>query len=145
MRIQSAEQQVAIKNAGGYRSFVSGVIRMRHGFEVNWENIAHDARPLYARISRGDWVVSCDLLEETDFPCGGSLVVSYMDPYMICDECVNYEWDNAVRLVTFPPEKDRLIIEELLIARPHPGLRNWNGESVLEVQEANINKFWEKE
>tara|TARA_R100000781_G_C4011807_1_gene103940 strand:+ start:175 stop:612 length:438 start_codon:yes stop_codon:yes gene_type:complete len=144
MRIVSAEEQIAIKNAGGYRSFVSGVIRQRHGFEVNWENIADNARELNAHISRGDWVVKCDLLKGTENQCGGSIVCSVQDPYMVCDECVNHEYGNQIRRVTFPEEKDRLIIEELLIARPHPGLRNWNGETVLEVQEANINKFWEK-
>ena len=142
MRIQPAEEQIAIKNAGGYRSFVSGVIRMRHGFEVNWENIAEDARELKAHISRGDWVVKCDLLAGTDYPCRGSIVCSIQDPYMICDECCNHEYDHKIRLVTFPSEKDRLIIEELLTNRPHPGLRNWKHETIAEVQEANNTKYW---
>jgi len=62
---------------------------------------------------------------------------------MICDECVNSEWEHAVRLVTFPPEKDRLIIEELLVSRPHPALRNYNkDDTVATIKEANSTKYW---
>ena len=143
MRIQPAEQQVAVLNGGGYRVWLSGIVKARHGFDIDWDNIAQDARPIHARISRGDWVCSCDLLAGTEFACGGSVVVSYNDPYMICDECVNSEWEHAVRLVTFPPEKDRLIIEELLTSRPHPALRNYvPSDTITDVKEANSAKYW---
>ena len=147
MRIQPAEQQVAVLNGGGYRVWLSGIVKARHGFDIDWDNIADDARPLHARISRGDWVCSCDLLADTNFACGGSVVVSYNDPYMICDECVNSEWEHAVRLVAFPPEKDRLIIEELLTSRPHPALRHYkpqDGDTVAVLQEENRTEPWLK-
>ena len=142
MRIQSAEEQASVRNAGGYRAFVSNVVQSRHHFKIDWEDVANDARELRAHVSRGDWVVQCDLLANTAYACKGSIVCSVHDPLMICDECCNHEYGNKVRPVTFPNNTDRLIIEELLTNRPHPGLRNWQHETIAEMQEANIKKFW---
>lgn len=143
MRIVSAEQQAAVINGGGYRAWVAGIIRTRHDYEVNWVDIAEDAPALKARISRGDWVVSCDLLAGTPYACGGSMVATYNDPYYFCDECCNSEYDNKIRKVEFPAETDRLIIEELLTARPHPGLRDYKpSDTIADIKQANNSKYW---
>jgi len=143
MRILPADEQAAVKNAGGFRAWLSGIVQARHNHTINWDKTDTTAPPLRARISRGDWVVSCDLLAGTQYACGGSMVATYNDPVYFCDECCNSEYDNKVRMVEFPPEKNRLIIEELLIARPHPGLRNYSpDDTIIDIRNANTSEYW---
>jgi hypothetical protein len=147
MRIVPADKQVSVLNGGGYRRWLSGIIKDRHDVAIDWDDIATDAPPVYARVSRGDWVASCDVLQDTDFACGGSMVVTYTpeDAYFYCDECCNVDQNHKLRPVAFPPETDRLIIEELLTARPHPALRYYHpSQSVTDIKNENSSQFWLK-
>ena len=147
MRIQTADQQIAVRNGGGYRAWLSGIIRDRHGYEINWDNIADDAEPLTPHITNGDWVCKCDLLADSSVPCGGSIVCTPADPYFFCDQCCNVSVNHKLRKIDFPQEKDRLIIEELLTLRPHPNLRHYrpqNGETIALLQQENVDKPWAK-
>ena len=145
MRILAAHQQASVVNGGGYRPWLANIIKARWGHEIEWD-VDKEAPPIEAFISRGDWVANCDL--DTVPPCGGSMVVTNDDPVWFCDECCNYSVGHQVRRVKFPSQKNRLIIEELLTARPHPGLRNYtpqDGDTVAILQAGNVTKPWIKQ
>ena len=145
MRIVPAHQQASVLNGGGFRAWLQGIITARWAHEIGWE-IAEDAPPIVAYISGGDWIAKCDL--DTDPPCGGGIVVTYDDPVFFCDECCNYSAGHKLRRVKFPSQKNRLIIEELLTARPHPGLRNYrpqDGDTVAMLQAENVEQPWIKQ
>jgi len=146
MRIIPAHQQAAVLNGGGYRAWLQSIITARWAHDIEWE-VDEDAPPIVAHVSRGDWVAKCDL--NTEPPCGGSMVVTYEAPdnFFLCDECVNFSAGHKLRRVKFPSQKNRLIIEELLTARPHPGLRNYrpqDGDTVAIVQQENKEQPWIK-
>ena len=145
MRIVPAHQQASVLNGGGFRAWLQGIITARWAHEIGWE-IAEDAPPIVAYISGGDWIAKCDL--DTDPPCGGGIVVTYDDPVFFCDECCNFSAAHRLRRVKFPGQKNRLIIEELLTARPHPGLRNYrpqDGDTVAMLQAENVEQPWIKQ
>lgn len=145
MRILAAHQQAAVVNGGGYRPWLTQIIKTRWGHEIKWD-VDEQAPPIMAFISRGDWVASCDL--DTVPPCGGSMVVTHDDPVWFCDECCNYSTQQKVRVIEFPPTNQRLIIEELLTARPHPGLRNYrpqDGDTVAVLRAENVQQPWIKQ
>ena len=145
MRILAAHQQASVVNGGGYRPWLTQIIKARWGHEIEWD-VDKDAPPIMAFISRGDWVANCDL--DTVPPCGGSMVVTHDDPVWFCDECCNYSTRQKVRVVQFPLNDQRLIIEELLTARPHPGLRNYrpqDGDTVAILKAENVEQPWIKQ
>jgi hypothetical protein len=144
MRISSADQLSVVQNGGGYRPWVASIIKSRWGHDIVWE-IDEEATPVIAFVNNGDWVARCDLLEGTVSPCKGSMVVTHRDPVFVCDECVNVEQGNHPRLVEFPDDKSRTIIEDILTARPHPRLRQYrpqNGDTVSSLKEENIIQPW---
>jgi hypothetical protein len=52
-----------------------------------------------------------------------------------------------LRRLKFPTQKDRLIIEDLLTGRPHPGLRNYkpqDGDTVPTLKAENVEQPWIK-
>jgi len=147
MRIKPAEQQMAVINMGGYRQWLSHIIAERWQHNIDWDNIATDAPKIVAHINRGDWVAKCDLMQDTSNPCGGSVIVTYNDKVFYCDECLNVAYNYKPRMVKFPSEKERLIVEELLTARPHPNLRHYKpheGDTVAIVQQENKEQPWLK-
>ena len=144
MRIQTADQQASVINGGGYRTWLANIVMARHGHQIDWSAIT-DAPPLIAKINHGDWIAQCDLLQDTDFPCNGSVVVTFTDPLFFCDNCCNVEYQNKLRMVQFPDETNRLIIEELLTNRPHPSLRNYNKhDTIATLQDENKRLPWTK-
>jgi len=145
MRIISADKQIAVLNGGGYRAWLQGIITARWEHAIEWESIATEASPIIAYINRGDWVAKCDL--DTEPPCRGSMVVTYDDPIFFCDECCNFSVEHRLRKVRFPNQKNRLIIEELLTARPHPALRHYrpqDGDTVTTLKSENVIQPWIK-
>ena len=144
MRIVPAHQQAAVMNGGGYRAWLQQVIQQRWGHEIVWE-VDKEAPAIVAFVNRGDWVAKCDL--DTEPSCGGSMVVTYDDPVWFCDECCNSGNGHRPRKVKFPTNKNRLIIEELLTARPHPGLRFYrpqDGDTVSTLKAENVEQPWIK-
>jgi hypothetical protein len=144
MRIAAADDLAVIRNAGGYRPWVASIIKARWGHDVVWD-VDEDAVPVTAFVNNGDWVARCDVLEGAASPCGGSMVVTHRDPVFVCDECVNVEQGHKPRLVEFPDDASRGIIEELLTARPHPRLRQYNprnGDTVTMLKEENTTQPW---
>ena len=145
MRIVPAHQQASVLNGGGYRSWLQGIMTARWGHEIVWDT-DEDAPLIVAFVSNGAWIATCDL--DTEPPCGGSMVVTYEDPVFFCDECCNFSAGHKLRRVKFPTQQNRLIIEELLTARPHPGLRNYrpqDGDTVAILTEENTAKPWIKQ
>lgn len=117
----------------------------RWGHEIVWD-VDKKAPPIVAYISAGVWIATCDL--DTVPPCRGSIVVTWDDPVFFCDECCNHSVRHKVRRVKFPGKKNRLIIEELLTARPHPGLRHYRpqaSDTVGTLQEENAQQPWIKQ
>ncbi len=144
MRIVPAHQQASVLNGGGYRAWLQSIITARWAHDIEWE-VDEDAPPIVAWVSAGVWIATCDL--DTEPPCGGSVVVTYDDPVWFCDECCNFSVGHKLRRVKFPSQKNRLVIEELLTARPHPGLRHYrpqDGDTVAVLTEENAVKPWIK-
>jgi hypothetical protein len=75
------------------------------------------------------------------------MVVTYDDPIFFCDECCNFSVGHKLRRLKFPTQKDRLIIEDLLTGRPHPGLRSYmpqDGDTVPTLKAENVEQPWIK-
>ena len=143
MRIQTADEQVAVRNGGGYRQWLSDIVMARHGHRIEWDSLAEHAPKLQAYINHGDWVCACDLMDDTNFPCNGSIVVTHRDPMFFCDNCCNVAYNHQLRMVQFPDETERLIIEELLTNRPHPSLRNYSkDDTIATLQDENKEQPW---
>jgi len=145
MRIVPAHQQASVLNGGGYRAWLQSIVTARWAHDIKWET-DEDAPPIVAYVSRGVWIATCDL--DTEPPCGGSIVVTYDDPVFFCDECCNFSVEHKLRKVKFPSQKNRLIIEELLTARPHPGLRYYrpqDGDTASTLKSENVQQPWIKQ
>lgn len=72
-------------------------------------------RPVFARIELGQWIADCD--------CGGCEFVDPDEPIFFCMSCGNRNDASMLRPVEFPPEDQRLEIEQLILARPVNDLR----------------------
>ena len=72
-------------------------------------------RPVVARIELGQWIADCD--------CGGCEFVDPDEPIFFCMSCGNRNDASMLRPVEFPPEDQRLEIEQLILARPVNDLR----------------------
>lgn len=89
--------------------------------------------PVYARISRGQWIADCE--------CNTAAFVDPDEPLMFCFGCGNRSNGSRPRPVVFPPREERLEIERLLLERPVNDVRGLtdmeragNAEPMLWVQ-----------
>lgn len=97
--------------------------------------VAERTVPLIGRINQSQWIASC--------PCGakgvptpGGLVWRLL-PIVWCVRCENAAVGGLWRPVALPPDADRLAIEAVLLCRPRPETRNWDGETIDELVAQN--------
>ena len=83
--------------------------------------------PLTPRVYRGMWIVDC--------PCGGAQLTSKDDPRFFCIDCLN-GGSRLWRRVDWPTGHQE--VERILLARPDPASRNWQGEPVEQLRAENL-------
>ena len=128
-RILTGRMQPSARARGGYRQYVTKLMRDRWAIDPRWE-VGKRVPPVYAWVNQGSWAANCE--------CGGSLIVEPDEPY-ICPDCVNAYWGGKARKVVFP--KDREEIEKVLLNRPFPKNRNWLlTETANDLKRQNIEK-----
>lgn len=94
--------------------------------------IAQDAPPAQAMINHGRWIALCP-------DCPGAELVWRDGPYlMLCASCWNWALGTRWRPVLMPPPGSVEQIEAILLRRPNPATRNWDGESVDVLLAENV-------
>ncbi len=114
MFIKNANQQPAIKLAGGIEKFIEAQILSAWGQlpPIDWANPVGYA-PAY--ILRSSWVVGCPFCSDTHF--------TYYQATFFCPSCLMGENSGKAVRVYFPKEWEE--IQDTLVARPNPMNRNW--------------------
>lgn len=124
--IRTANQQWAVRQAGGYKTWVNTVLDQRwQGARADW---SMTGAPVLAQVVHGDWITPC-------LDCAESIIVQPGEPFY-CPNCQNVLNNGKSRTVIFPPNQEE--IEMILLARPMPENRNWlPGETAEQLQEEN--------
>lgn len=123
--IRTANQQIAVRQRGGYRAFVASQLDARwQGATPDW---AMRGDPIQAQVVRSDWIVVCP-------DCKDAIAAEPGEPFY-CLECQNAKNDGKARPVQFPEE--RAAIEKILLARFDPKTRNWSTETLEELRAEN--------
>jgi hypothetical protein len=88
--------------------------------------------PTNARINHGIWIADCP-------NCIGAEAVDYDNRRFFCFNCKNDYADERPIRVIFPPKKDRLQIQAILMFRPDHRNRNWFPyETIEDLSQENI-------
>jgi len=115
-RIITAKDYSLAEGAGG--SVKARILKMRdnifkqRGISINITDIDQPGgEPVRARIWQGQWIADCPV-------CNGAQFVDPQEPIYFCFVCGNRSNAGRPRPVLFPPEKQRVQIENLLLDRP---------------------------
>ncbi len=83
--------------------------RQRGRFRVMWDGVHVGGPPVIAYVDFGRWAAQCE--------CGQGSYVDPESPFLFCPRCGNGNTGLA-RLVIFPPDEKRRMLEQLLMERP---------------------------
>jgi hypothetical protein len=113
MKIKQANEQFAVLEFGGYRNFITEMIRGRwqNTDLINWT----PQGSVKAYVLRSNWVARCPT-------CRNVMFVQFGEPFYCCDCYMQFNDHHAMN-VQYP--KQVWEIEQILLMRPNPLNRNW--------------------
>lgn len=86
------------------------------------------ADPIIARINHSRWIADCPF-------CNGAEFVPIDNPKFMCQSCWN---DGSLEYIAIEMPNNRKAIETALNKRPRIETRNWEGETVKQLRQENI-------
>lgn len=86
--------------------------------------------PAVAVVNWGRWIVHCP-------SCRSAQIGDPTRALFFCVDCLNAAIENRLRRVAYPTVDDVVVIERLLLPRGEEN-RNWEGESLVELEAENV-------